>query len=448
MGIFDNLKKISGNPYTFNLADTDNPYVVKEWIDTDCFILNAILSDGDIFRGLPLGKRIQFAGESSTAKSLFTAYIVKAFLEKKENSRVVFFETEGSSISDMAIQLGIDRSKIMILPVSSVEEFKNQVIRILESMMETKERENFMFVVDSLGMLGSMKELNDALEGSDKADMTRAKQIKSSFRLATLKLTLTQTPMIIVNHTYADTKPSFVPQQIVGGGSGPQYSSDITLIFSKAQDKDETTKQQTGIRITAKVDKSRFMRENVKVKIKFGFATGLDKYSSLIDIAIANKMLYFKGNEFMIPGEANTIPYETFMSDLPKFFNEERLKLLQQLIKADFGFGALDRPVIEEKEMKIDVRAMSPLQLVTKAIALGVLPKQGRSVMMLNGERLKVKDVTANAAQYVTEELYQKVEEAINGPKVDQNVEMNPTAETEDVEIPASTEEEPADAQS
>lgn len=201
------IKKLSNNDFAFSLSDKNNPYVVTDYIDTGCYVLNAVVGNGDIYSGIPLGKRITLAGPSSTAKSFFAAHIIKSYLESDPDHNVIFFESEGSSISEMADSLGIDKDRIIVLPVTTVEEFRTQSVNILDGIMEEqKEKKDnnskYLLVLDSIGMLASEKEYKDALEDKQSVDMTRAKVIKSVFRLLTLKLSLAKTSLITIAHTY------------------------------------------------------------------------------------------------------------------------------------------------------------------------------------------------------------------------------------------------------
>lgn len=209
MSILKRIKKIAKNDFAFQLDDKDNPYTVNTWIDTGCYAINAALSDADIFKGIPTGKRVVIAGPSGVAKSLFIMYIVKAYLDAVENSYIVAFESEGATITEMAKNYNVPEDRMIILPVTTVEEFKTQCVNVLDDIIEQRNADkknppNFMMVLDSLGMLGTEKEYNDAVNDTGKADMTRAKQIRSIFRLITLKLTLSNTTFLMSNHTMAN----------------------------------------------------------------------------------------------------------------------------------------------------------------------------------------------------------------------------------------------------
>ncbi len=286
--ILKSLKKAAKNDYCFTMQDKDNPYLVEDWIDTGCYALNAILSDGDIYKGIPKGKRVVFAGPSSTAKSYFIMYLIKAFFENEKNPYVVVFESEGATITNMIKDFGIPEDKVIILPVLTVESFRTQITNLLDHIIELRAAEkkdppNFLIALDSLGMLGTEKEYNDAVTGSDKTDMTRAKKIRSIFRLITLKLSLTQTTFLCANHTLANIG-SMSPLPVMSGGGGITYSSDVTIMLSKAKEKDGT--ELVGAIITCRVDKSRYQPEGNKMKVVLMFKKGIYKHSHLIDLGL------------------------------------------------------------------------------------------------------------------------------------------------------------------
>lgn len=300
--VLKNIKKLSGNKFAFTLDDKNNPYTVKTYIDTGCYVLNAVVGNGDIYSGMPLGKRITIAGPSSTAKSFFGAHMIKSYLDEVPNSYVIFFESEGSTISEMAASVGIPEDRIIILPVMTVEEFKIQSVAVLDGILEqrAKDKENapkYVMCLDSIGMLASEKETIDAQAGKNTVDMTRAKAVKSVFRLITMKLSLSETSLITIAHTYQTLE--MFSKAVVSSGTGLTYASDVILILSKAKQKDGT--QHVGANITCNVEKSRYIPEGQKVKVQILFKRGISKWSSLIDMAYDYEILVKEGNSFLLP---------------------------------------------------------------------------------------------------------------------------------------------------
>ena len=369
------------NDYAFLLGE-DNPYEVKEWIDTGCYALNAVLSDGDIFKGIPRGKRVMISGESGVAKSLFTIMILRAFLKRKKNSYVIFFESEGSSLVEMCKDMGIPEDRMITLPVMTVEETRYQAVKILDTIIDEHEgyvttvnekgekkrkkkkdwkgipedeKQHFIMCIDSLGMLGTKKETEDIAAGKDTKDMTRAQLIKGLARVLSLKLSIAQVPMIIVNHTYAGMD-KYNPE-IISGGSGPRYMADVSLVLHKYRDKDEGSKKQTGVRITIHVHKSRYMIENKSVNIILHFKKGLYKFSSLYELARDTGAFVKEGISFKMPDGRKTLMKNVRLKAF-EYMSGENLEAIREAIKEDFGFGTGGIEDVDEN-LELDDEEMS-----------------------------------------------------------------------------------------
>jgi hypothetical protein len=139
-----------------------------------------------------------------------------------------------------------------------------------------------IIVIDSIGNLASKKEVEDALEGKSVADMSRAKQIKSLFRMVTPHLTIKDIPMVVVNHTYKEI--GMFPKDIVGGGTGSYYSADNIFILGRQQEKEGT--EIVGYNFIINVEKSRYVKEKSKIPVSVSFDGGISKWSGLLDIAL------------------------------------------------------------------------------------------------------------------------------------------------------------------
>ena len=351
--ILKGLKKATKNENAFTGEDTSNPYAVEEWIDTGCYALNAMLSDGDIFKGLPKGKRIVLAGPTSTAKSYFLMFIIKSFMENQDNPYVVIFESEGASITNMIKMFGIPKEKILILPVFTVESFRTQVTNLLESIKEKKKEDpslNFLIALDSLGMLGTSKEYTDAVTGSDKTDMTRAKIIRSIFRLITLDLSLTQTTFIATNHVGANIG-GYGPVAVQGGGAGIQYASDVTIMLSKAKEKDGTA--HIGALITCRVDKSRYQPEGNVMKIALIFKKGIFKYSDLIEKGLEFDIIKKEGYSLVLP-DGTKKRKKDMIKEANEHFSGENLQKLRDAIYYKYSFGDSENFEFEDINTEID----------------------------------------------------------------------------------------------
>ena len=210
----------------------------SSFVDTGSYILNALIS-GSIFGGLPQNKITALAGESSTGKTFFALSIVKNFLDQNPNGEVAYFETESAISKDMMTSRGIRTKNVGLVPVTTVQEFRTQAIKIVDEYMSFKkeDRPPMMFVLDSLGMLSTSKEVQDASDGKETRDMTRAQVIKSIFRILSLKLGQAGIPLIVTNHTY-EVVGAYVPTKEMGGGTGLKYAASSILFLSKKKEKD------------------------------------------------------------------------------------------------------------------------------------------------------------------------------------------------------------------
>ena len=216
--------KETGNEYASLVSDGASGDV-DSFIDTGSYIFNALLG-GSIHRGLPSNKITAIAGESATGKTFFVLGMCKNFLDKNPDGGVIFFESESAVTKDIVEERGIDSSRMVIMPVTTVQEFRHQAITVLDKYIEqtAKERKPLLLVLDSLGMLSTTKEMEDTQAGKETKDMTRAQIVKAAFRVLTLKLGKAKVPLIITNHTYYVIGSMF-PQKEMGGGSGLKYAA-------------------------------------------------------------------------------------------------------------------------------------------------------------------------------------------------------------------------------
>ena len=216
MGYFDGL--LSDVRQTNEFVDTYAD--VDRYIDTGSYIFNALLS-GSIYKGLPGNKITAFAGETSTGKTYFALGIVGQFLKDNPEGGVIFFESEAAITRKMIEERGIDIHRLVIVPVSTVQEFRHQALLVLNKYLEddSKDRPPMLLCLDSIGMLSTTKEMADSAEGKETKDMTRAQILKAAFRVLTLKLGQARVPMVVTNHTY-EVIGSMFPQKEMGGGSG------------------------------------------------------------------------------------------------------------------------------------------------------------------------------------------------------------------------------------
>lgn len=230
--------------------------------------------DGGFTPGLTM-----WAGPSKNFKTAFTLIMVKAYQDKYPESVVLFYDSEFGTPQNYFDSFGIDTDRVIHTPVTDVEQLKFDIMNQLSNI---ERGDRMMIVVDSIGNLASKKEVEDAMEGKSVADMTRAKQIKSLFRMVTPHLTLKDIPMVVVNHTYKEI--GLYPKDIVGGGTGSYYSADNIYILGRQQEKDGT--EVIGYHFIINVEKSRYVREKSKIPVTVTFEGGINKYSGLLDIAL------------------------------------------------------------------------------------------------------------------------------------------------------------------
>ena len=221
----DFLKDIAKlNEYGGIVEDGVEAGDVASFIDTGSHIFNALLS-GSIHGGLPSNKITALAGESATGKTFFLMGIVKSFLDSDPNAGVIYFESESAITKQMIVDRGIDPKRMVMMPVTTVQQFRTQALRVLDMYLEKDEadRQPMFLCLDSLGMLSTTKEVEDTAEGKETRDMTRAQVLKAAFRVLTLKLGRAKVPMVVTNHTY-DVVGSMFPTKEMGGGTGLKLS--------------------------------------------------------------------------------------------------------------------------------------------------------------------------------------------------------------------------------
>jgi RecA/RadA recombinase len=222
-----------------------------------------------------------FAGPSKHFKTAFAMMLVKSFLDKYDDGVVLFYDSEFGAPQSYFENFGINTDKIIHTPITDIEQLKHD---IMKQVNELERKDRVMIVVDSVGNLASKKEVDDALDGKSVADMTRAKQMKSLFRMITPHLTIKDIPMVVVNHTYMEI--GMFPKAIVSGGTGIYYSADNIFIIGRQQEKTGT--EVVGYNFIINVEKSRYVREKSKIPIEVTFEGGISKWSGLLDISLAS----------------------------------------------------------------------------------------------------------------------------------------------------------------
>lgn len=273
------LSKISGFE-TGSLLETNTFSEVDEWIPTGNYLLNAQIS-GTLFGGVPNSRSFGVMGDPGTGKSFFCLNVVRE--AQKIGYDVIYCDTEGAIDKSSAQKFGIDMGKIRYQPIQTVSQFQTFVSNVLDLVKKAKgsgENPKILLVLDSLGMLSTDKELNDAMKGHNAADMgAKAKELRKLFRVITLDLTAAKIPLICTNHVYAGG--GYVPTKESSGGDGPIFAMSVVSFLSKAQLKDGAG-TKTGIIVTSTLKKSRFTIPE-QVKFHISFAHGMNPYVGLQD---------------------------------------------------------------------------------------------------------------------------------------------------------------------
>ena len=276
MSLMDKIKKNSTIKDSAILSKSKF-FTDKDMVPTDVPMINVALSgklDGGIIPGLTM-----WAGPSKHFKTAFSLLMAKAYMDKYPEAVLLFYDSEFGTPIKYFETFGIDMERVLHTPLTDIEQLK---FDIMQQLADVNRGDKLMVILDSIGNLASKKEVEDALDGKSVADMSRAKQVKSLFRMVTPHLNLKDIPMVVVNHTYKEI--GMFPKDIVGGGTGSYYSADNIFILGRQQEKTGT--EITGYNFIINVEKSRYTKEKSKIPISVSFDGGIQKYSGIVDIAI------------------------------------------------------------------------------------------------------------------------------------------------------------------
>lgn len=336
MGFLDSVIKDSGNEFASIVSEGVAAGDITGYVDTGSYIFNALVS-GSLFGGLPSNKVTALAGESSTGKTFFALSVVRNFLAANPTGGVIYFESESAISRNMIEERGIDSKRMIIMPVATIEEFRTQACRILDKYMKEPkdERVPMLFVLDSLGMLSTSKEMEDVANDKQVRDMTKSQLIKGAFRVLTLKMGQAQVPMIVTNHTY-DVIGSYVPMKEMGGGTGLKYAASTIIYLGKKKEKDGT--ELVGNIIKCEAKKSRLTKEGSKVETRLFYdERGLDKYYGLLELGEKYGVFEKVGNRIKIDG--SSVYPKSILADPDKYFTEEVMNRLEEAAQKEFSYG-------------------------------------------------------------------------------------------------------------
>ena len=334
MSFLNDIAKEIGSEYTQLASDIDEQ---ERYVDTGSYIFNALVS-GSIFGGLSGNKITAIAGESSTGKTFFALAVVKNFLEQNPEGGVVYFDTESAITRSLLSDRDIPTDRVLVTNVVTIEEFRSQALRIVDNYLKAPEadRKPLMFVLDSLGMLSTNKEIDDAIADKNVRDMTKSQLVKGAFRMLTLKLGQADIPMIVTNHTY-DVIGAYVPTKEMGGGSGLKYAATSIIYLSKSKEKDG--KEIVGNIIKAKMAKSRLSKENQQVGIRLFYdERGLDRYYGLLELGEAGGLWKNVAGRYDM-GDGKKIYAKQILANPEQYFTEEVMEKLDVIARGTFSYG-------------------------------------------------------------------------------------------------------------
>lgn len=317
MSILDKIKKNSTIKDTAILSKSKF-FTAKDMVTTPIPIINVILSaaiDGGFTPGFTM-----WAGPSKHFKTAFSLLMAKSYLDKYKESALLFYDSEFGTPQSYFESFGIDMDRVVHTPITNIEELKFDIMNQINNI---ERGDKVIILIDSIGNLASKKEVDDALEGKSAADMTRAKQLKSLFRMVTPHLTLKDIPLVAVNHTYKTME--LYAKDVVGGGTGSYYSADNIYILGRQQEKEGT--DVIGFNFIVNVEKSRYVKEKSKIPVTVSFKGGISKYSGLIDLALEAKIVIKPSNGWyqkidVTTGEVLDKKYRLKETDSEEFWSD------------------------------------------------------------------------------------------------------------------------------
>ena len=333
MDFLKDIVKEIGDDFTKLASDIDE---TETYVDTGSYIFNALVS-GSVFGGVSGNKITAIAGESSTGKTFFSLAVVKNFLDSNPDGYCLYFDTEAAITKSLIESRGIDTTRLVVVNVVTIEEFRTKALKAVDMYLKAPEedRKPCMFVLDSLGMLSTNKEINDALDDKQVRDMTKSQLIKGAFRMLTLKLGQANVPLIVTNHTY-DVIGAYVPTKEMGGGSGLKYAASTIIYLSKKKEKDGT--EVVGNIIKAKTAKSRLSKENKQVEVRLYYdERGLDRYYGLLELGEIGGLWKNVAGRYEIDGKK--IYAKQILKEPEVYFTEEVMQQLDEIARKEFSYG-------------------------------------------------------------------------------------------------------------
>ena len=334
MDFLKEIVKEIGDDYTQLASDIDE---TETYDDTGSYIFNGLIS-GSIFGGVSNNKITAIAGESSTGKTFFSLAVVKNFLDSNPDAYCLYFDTEAAVNKTLLASRGIDLDRLVVVNVVTIEEFRTKALKAVDIYLKTntEDRKPCMFVLDSLGMLSTEKEIRDALDDKQVRDMTKSQLVKGAFRMLTLKLGQANIPLIVTNHTY-DVIGSYIPTKEMGGGSGLKYAASTIIYLSRKKEKDG--KEVIGNIVKAKTHKSRLSKENKEVNIRLYYDDrGLDRYYGLLELGEIGGIWKNVAGRYEINGKK--VYGKQILANPDEYFTPEVMQALDEIAQKEFSYGS------------------------------------------------------------------------------------------------------------
>ena len=333
MDFLKDIVKEIGDDYTQLASDISDD---QQFIDTGSLVFNGLVS-GSIFGGVSGNKITAIVGESSTGKTFFSLAVVKNFLDNNPDAYTLYFDTESAISKPLLESRGIDMKRFVVINVVTIEEFRSKALKAVDKYLQlpTEDRQPCMFVLDSLGMLSTEKEITDALNDKQVRDMTKSQLVKGAFRMLTLKLGQANIPLLVTNHTY-DVIGSYIPTKEMGGGSGLKYAASTIIYLSKKKEKDQ--KEVVGNIIKAKTAKSRLSRENKDVNIRLYYdERGLDRYYGLLELGEIGGLWKNTAGRYEMNGKK--VYAKQIYANPEEYFTDDIMEKLDAIAKTQFSYG-------------------------------------------------------------------------------------------------------------
>jgi len=356
--------KASKNEFA-SIAEDGVIYDNKGFIDTGNFLLNLQMS-GDMFGGAPSNTCTCIAGQEGVGKTFMLLGLIKHFLDSNPEAVAILFESEGAIKSKTLQERGIDISRCSIHPVGTIEEFRFECNQAIDAYAKLDENSRFpLFIgLDSLGMLSDKKETEDAVSGTDKADMGgHARRIKATFRVIRQKLCKYNIPLFITNHLFADPG-AYVPTFKISGGSGIKYAADSILILKKKKIKEgEESFSDGGIAVTCTADKMRETKPFTQIPFTINFNNGVTRYSGLFDFCLETSVIVREGMRYKFnpslippaPDEKEVLFFKKeILAEPEKYFTPEKLSQINKCLKPLFVFGSSVERIATNSENEED----------------------------------------------------------------------------------------------